>query len=81
MKHSHRFPVGGVDVRLDVNKGMIEEVKIFGDFFGVGDMAEVEQLLTGKPYSKEGIEEALANVDVPKYFGGITKEELVQLIY
>lgn len=81
MKHSHRFPVGGVDVRLDVNKGMIEEVKIFGDFFGVGDMAEVEQLLTGKPYSKEGIEAALTNIDVPKYFGGITKEELVQLIY
>ncbi|SFQ77641.1 lipoate-protein ligase A [Psychrobacillus psychrotolerans] len=81
MKHSHRFSVGGVDVRLDVNRGMMEEVKIFGDFFGVGDMAEVEQLLTGKPYSKEGIEAALANVDVPKYFGGITKEELVQLIY
>ena len=59
IKHSHRFPSGGVDVRLEVNRGMIEEVKIFGDFFGVGDMAEVEQLLTGKPYSKEGIEAAL----------------------
>lgn len=81
MKHSHRFPTGGVDVRLEVNKGVIDDVKIYGDFFGVGDMEEVEQLLIGKPYSKEAIEEALETIDVPKYFGGITKEELVQLIY
>ncbi|MEK4487055.1 lipoate--protein ligase [Psychrobacillus sp. FSL H8-0484] len=81
MKHTHRFPSGGVDVRLEVNKGIMEEVKIFGDFFGVGEMEEVERLLTGKPYSKQAIEEALESVDVPKYFGGITKEELVQLIY
>ena len=81
MKHSHRFPTGGVDVRLEVNKGIMEEVKIYGDFFGVGDMEEVEELLTGKPYSKQAIEMALENIDVPKYFGGISKEELVQLIY
>ncbi|WP_144512276.1 lipoate--protein ligase [Bacillus sp. FJAT-22090] len=81
MKHSHRFPTGGVDVRLEVNKGIIEEVKVYGDFFGVGDMGEVEKLLTGKPYSKQAIEEALETIDVPKYFGGISKEELVHLIY
>jgi len=44
-------------------------------------MEEVEQLLTGKPYSKQGIEEALESIDFPKYFGGISKEEFVQLIY
>lgn len=81
MKHSHRFPTGSVDVRLEVNKGIIEEVKIYGDFFGVGEMDKVEQLLTGKPYSKQAMEEALESIDVSKYFGGITKEELIQLIY
>ncbi|TQR06320.1 lipoate--protein ligase [Psychrobacillus soli] len=81
MKHSHRYPTGGVDVRLEVNKGIIEEVKIYGDFFGVGDIEEVERLLTGKVYSKQAIEEALDSIDVPKYLGGISKEELVQLIY
>ncbi len=81
MKHSHRFPTGGVDIRLEVNKGIMEEVHIYGDFFGVGDIVEVEQLLTGKPYSKEAIEEALDSIDVPKYFGGVTKEEIIQLMY
>ncbi|QGM29211.1 lipoate--protein ligase [Bacillus sp. N3536] len=81
IQHSHRFPTGSVDVRLEVNKGVIEEVKFFGDFFGVGEVEEVEVLLVGKNYSKEAIEQALESVDVPKYFGGITKEELVHLIY
>ncbi len=81
IRHSNRFPTGSVDVRLEVNKGVIEEVKFFGDFFGVGEVAEVEVLLVGKNYSREAIEQALESVDVPKYFGGISKEELIQLIY
>lgn len=81
IQNSHRFPTGSVDVRLEVNKGVIEEVKFFGDFFGVGEVEEVEVLLVGKNYSKEAIEQALESVDVPKYFGGITKEELIQLMY
>ena len=81
IQHSHRFPTGSVDVRLEVNKGVIEEVKFFGVFFGVGEVEEVEVLLVGKNYSKEAIEQALESVDVPKYFGGITKEELIQLMY
>ena len=48
---------------------------------GLVRWTEVEQLLTGKPYSKQAMEEALEPIDVPKYFGGITKEELIQLIY
>ena len=81
IRHSHRFPTGSVDVRLEVNKGVIEEVKFFGDFFGVGEVEEVEVLLVGKNYSKNAIEQALESVDVPRYFGGISKEELIGLIY
>jgi lipoate-protein ligase A len=33
LQHSHRFPVGQIDVRLDVDKGVIENCKIYGDFF------------------------------------------------
>jgi len=81
IRNSHRYPTGTVDVRLEVNKGVIEEVKFFGDFFGVGEVEEVEVLLVGKNYSKSAIEQALESVDVPQYFGGISKEELINLIY
>lgn len=80
-QHSHRFPVGSIDVRLEVNKGVIESCKIFGDFFGVGDVSEIEALLTGQKYEKATIEQALQEVNIPHYFGNITKEDFINLIY
>src|SRR5690625_3998017 len=38
IKHSHKFPSGLLDVRLNVRKGNIENCKIYGDFFGLGDV-------------------------------------------
>lgn len=81
MQHSHRFPVGGIDVRLNVNKGMIEDVNIFGDFFGVGEVAVIEESLKGVQYDRQSMGEALAAIDIPTYLGGITKEDFLQLIY
>ncbi|MGV3465239.1 MAG: lipoate--protein ligase [Heyndrickxia sp.] len=81
LQHSHRFPVGSIDMRLDVNKGLIETCKIYGDFFGVGDVADIENKLTGVRYERHEIEKALEGIDVKHYFGNITMDELVNLIY
>ncbi|MBA2872029.1 lipoate-protein ligase A [Anoxybacillus calidus] len=81
LQHTHRFPVGQIDIRLEVNKGMIENCKIYGDFFGVGDVSDIEKLLTGVRYSKQEIEEALKGINVQMYFGNITKEEFIDLVY
>jgi lipoate-protein ligase A len=81
LQHTHRFPVGQIDVRLEVNKGMIENCKIYGDFFGVGDVTEIEAKLSGIRYEKSQIEEALADIHMNHYFGNITKEDFIQLIY
>ncbi len=81
VQHSHRFPVGQIDVRLEVNKGTIEQCKIFGDFFGVGDVSEVEQKLTGIRYEKASIVQALEDVEIKHYFGNINKEEFIDLLY
>lgn len=81
LQHSHRFPVGQIDVRLDVTKGKIENCKIYGDFFGVGDVSEVENLLSGVKYEKAEISQALEGLDVKHYFGNITRDELIDLIY
>lgn len=64
MQHSHRFPVGGIDVRLQVNKGTIEDMHIYGDFFGVGEVAIVEESLKGVQYDRQSIGEALSAVDI-----------------
>lgn len=81
IQKQHRFPSGSIDIRLEVNKGMIEEAAIFGDFFGVGDVAEVQELLVGTKYERAAISEVLSPIDIPKYFGGVKKDEFLQLIY
>lgn len=81
MQHSHRFPVGGIDVRLQVNKGSIEDIHIYGDFFGIGEVSAIEDKLKGVQYNKEAIAAALDSLDIPAILGGITSEEFIQLIY
>lgn len=81
IKHSHRFPVGGIDVRLQVEKGIVQEAHIYGDFFGVGDVAEIEQALTGVKYERAALAEAIEEIDIPKLLGGITTEDFLKLIY
>ena len=81
IQHSHRFPVGQIDVRLEVAKGKIEECKIFGDFFGVGAVEEIEQQLVGVKFSKAELAEAMKDVNVSHYFGNITTEDFVNLLY
>ncbi|MDA1476002.1 lipoate--protein ligase [Bacillus sp. CLL-7-23] len=81
LQHSKRFSAGSIDIRLEVQKGIIRECKIFGDFFGVGDVSEIEEKLSGVQYGRETIEEALQGIDLKVYFGNISKEEFFELIY
>ncbi|MEH6939900.1 lipoate--protein ligase [Bacillus sp. JJ664] len=79
IQQSKRFAAGQVDIRLEVNKGFIETVKIYGDFFGVGDVSELEQTLVGTKFDHQEIERKLQDVNLSYYFGNVTKEEFLSL--
>jgi lipoate---protein ligase len=81
VQHAKRFPIGSIDVRLDVKNGIVETCKIYGDFFGLGEIADVENRIAGTKYDKPALDEALANIDIEHYFGKITRDDLVDLIY
>lgn len=74
----HKYPQGAVDFRFNVEQGgNIKEIKIYGDFFGVGDIADVEKRLTGIPYRRDAISAAFADIDTALYFGGIAAKDLI----
>ncbi|MFT3656624.1 Lipoate-protein ligase LplJ [Bacillus sp. B01(2024)] len=81
LQHSKRYPVGSIELRLEVKKGIIQDCKIFGDFFGAKDVSEVEQALIGKQYDRTAIREALAGIELKQYFGNIELEDFLELIY
>ena len=73
--------VGTVEVKLDVDQGKITNTKIFGDFFGLGEITDVEDQLRGVKYELESIKNALEQVDLNKYIGNVTPEQIAQIIY
>ncbi|UAL53192.1 MULTISPECIES: lipoate--protein ligase [Metabacillus] len=81
LQHSNRFPIGQIDVRLEVHKGRIENCKIFGDFFGVGNVEDIENRLKGQQYDRSSIEMAFRDVDIKHYFGNVEKDQFIELLY
>lgn len=80
LERSKRFPIGLIDVRLNVKEGYITHCKIFGDFFGSGNVEDIENILTGTKYKEEDITEALKKIPIEQYFGKITLEEFLTCI-
>ncbi len=76
-----RFPIGSIEVRLNVKDGRIEEAKIYGDFFGLGEVKDVEDKLVGLRYERADLKEAVKDIDVKKYFGNIEAEDFLELVY
>lgn len=81
IKESHKFPFGLVDFRFNVKGGKIVEARIFGDFFGLGDIQDVEQQLIDVKYDRASVSDVLKNIDVNKYFGNVTADDLVGMLF
>ncbi|MGX6970635.1 lipoate--protein ligase [Vagococcus bubulae] len=76
-----RYPIGSIEAKMNVSDGEIKDIRIFGDFFGLGQIADVEDILTGIKYDKESITKAVEKIDVKKYFGNIESSDLIELLY
>ncbi|MET3290700.1 UNVERIFIED_CONTAM: lipoate-protein ligase A [Brevibacillus sp. OAP136] len=80
-RQTKRFDAGTIEVQLAIEKGRIAQAKIYGDFFGVADVAEIEAQLTGVPYEKEAVSQVLAGIELGKYFGKMDAETLLPLFF
>lgn len=80
VENSRKYGFGIVDVKLAVERGVIREIGVYGDFFGERDKAELEQALTGVRHERRAIEEAVSRLDVGAYIRGMTAELWLDLI-
>jgi lipoate---protein ligase len=81
IQKSERFAIGKVDLRLDVDKGLIRGIKIYGDFFGKKEVDRLESLLLGVRYDPAALSQALESVEIEPFFGGLTRDEFLTLLY
>ncbi len=75
-----RYPAGKITSFANVEKSVIESIKIYGDFFGIGDVSDIETLLVGTRYEYKDVLAKLQTVDINHYFSRITAEEVAKAI-
>ena len=75
-----RFSGGTFEVRLQLEKGIITDAAIFGDFMSLKPASDIAASLTGTRYQKEDVEKVLEKFILTDYLGTITKEEALSVI-
>ncbi|ANE47784.1 lipoate--protein ligase [Paenibacillus swuensis] len=81
-RNSKRFEgIGTIDVRLEIEQGIIREAHIYGDFFGTGDVAEIAERLMNVRHTEEDLTNVLKDVNVKTYFGPIEQSDFIALCF
>lgn len=75
-----RYPAGKINTFANVEKSVIKNIKIYGDFFGIKDIQDIEELLVGTRYENKDVLEKLKTIDTTQYFSGMTVEEVAKAI-
>ena len=73
-----RYDFGIVEIYLDMSNDTIEKATVCGDFFGVGDISELESALSGVKLSY--IRDKLSSLEIGDYIFGMNADTLAALI-
>lgn len=79
MQREARFSGGVVSVHLNVEEGIIKELKIYGDFFGDGEISVLEKGLIGLRLDEE-LAHHMERLEIGKYMKGVEARELAELL-
>ncbi|MDO9511545.1 MAG: lipoate--protein ligase [Bacteroidales bacterium] len=72
---------GSIEFAIDVNKGIMSAVKIYGDFFNHLDISEIELKLQNIPHDPDIIRGVLSAFKIEQYFDRISVDELISAMF
>ncbi len=76
-----RTKCGTIEVYLNVQKGRITAVRIFGDFFARRDLNELESALTNIDHQENIVHRRLEELDLSSFFGDLSAAELLPVFF
>jgi lipoate-protein ligase A len=76
-----KYQMGIVEVFLKIEKGIITDCSIKGDFLGLLPIGGLQDVLVGLSYHRGVVEEALDKVDISPYLGGVTMEQFIDTMF
>lgn len=80
-KGEKRFAGGKIEVFINVKNGLVENCKFYGDYLAIVDTEPIAKELIGIKYELDNVKNVLMKIDLSKYFGPITLEELLKVIF
>lgn len=72
-----KYPYGNIEFYLNVEKGLIKDIKFFGDFFGKYESSIIEDSLKGIKHEESSLKNVLESFDINEYFLGASLDILV----
>lgn len=72
---------GMLEMNIDAEKGIIQKIKIFGDFFNEKDISEIENALTGTAHDEQEIRKKLKDYTIGQYFHNISMDDLIEVMF
>lgn len=80
IRRDTKYPAGKITVFANVVNAKIKSIKIYGDFFGIKDVDDIEKMLLGVKYTYDDVYNVLKDIDISKYFLGIDVSEIANSI-
>ncbi|MEO1816304.1 MAG: lipoate--protein ligase [Acetobacterium sp.] len=80
LRKERKCDFGLITVLLQVVKGEIKEIHFYGDYFGNGDIQDLEALFIGVKPVEEDLSEVLKNIELTDYINGLDSKTLIDLI-
>lgn len=81
IEKEERFAGGKLELKFNIRDGLIQDMHIFGDFFGKKEVSEFVEMLNGKEYREGAVAELLDSVDFEGYFINITRENFLSCLF
>jgi len=79
LKRERKFQAGLVTAYLQVANNRVKSIRFFGDFFGSGQLQELESSMESLPLDT-GLTASLQKLNIGHYMNGITAQDIYQLL-
>jgi lipoate-protein ligase A len=76
-----RFPAGNLQLNFDIKNGLVNNLKIYGDFLDIGNLKKIEDNLEQTPYSREECRTKLYQMKFEMIFRSITIDDFIDCLF
>lgn len=80
-RHELRYENGILEICLNVESGMIKNLKIYGDFFGVRDIDEMLAFFIGLPYERSAVVAVLTRFHLADFIYKLPEELFIESLF